>query len=122
MQEALGKARRQLVTLRNQLIAVDVSSEPIFSMSTWNCWKMRSAGRRAGRNSERPKRSPGLAGHHRDPLPDYCALQDPLLAALAADLHYVRYRVLRVLMGIDEQSYALPEKPVVVVARDLSPS
>jgi phosphocarrier protein FPr len=49
-------------------------------------------------------------------------LKDPLLAARSADLHDVGYRVLRILMGVDEQGYALPEYPVIVVARDLSPS
>jgi phosphocarrier protein FPr len=50
------------------------------------------------------------------------ALKDPLLSARAADLHDVGYRVLRILMGAEEQSYALPEHPVIVVARDMSPS
>lgn len=53
---------------------------------------------------------------------DIAALKDPLLSARAADLHDVGYRVLRNLMGIDEQGYALPENPVIVIARDLSPS
>ena len=50
------------------------------------------------------------------------ALKDPLLSARAADLHDVGYRVLRIMMGAEEQSYLLPEHPVIVVARDMSPS
>ena len=53
---------------------------------------------------------------------DIAALKDPLLSARAADLHDVGYRVLRIMMGADEQSYQLPEHPVIVVARDMSPS
>jgi len=49
-------------------------------------------------------------------------LKDPLLSARAADLHDIGYRVLRILVGVDEQGYALPDHPVVVVARELSPS
>ena len=123
LQEALGKARRQLVTLRNQLIAGDVSSEAdIFDvhlelLEDADLLDAVLAGIQNGQNAALAwqatieTRSRTIA-----------ALQDPLLAARAADLHDVGYRVLRVLMGIDEQAYALPEKPVVVVARDLSPS
>jgi phosphoenolpyruvate-protein phosphotransferase len=50
------------------------------------------------------------------------SLKDPLLSARAADLHDIGYRVLRILLGADEQSYLLPEHPVIVIARDLSPS
>jgi multiphosphoryl transfer protein len=53
---------------------------------------------------------------------EIAALKDPLLSARAADLHDVGYRVLRIMMGADEQSYQLPDHPVIVVARDLSPS
>ena len=49
-------------------------------------------------------------------------LKDPLLSARAADLHDVGYRVLRILMGVEEHGYVLPEHPVVIVAHDISPS
>jgi len=49
-------------------------------------------------------------------------LNDPLLAARAADIHDVGYRVLRLLVGADDQGLRLPEHPVIVVAHDLSPS
>ncbi len=50
-------------------------------------------------------------------------LDDPLLAARAADLHDVGYRVLRILVGSeDDQLIAFPAYPVIVVADDLSPS
>ncbi len=49
-------------------------------------------------------------------------LDDPLLAARAADMHDVGYRVLRLLVGANEEVQALPEHQVVIVANDLSPS
>jgi multiphosphoryl transfer protein len=49
-------------------------------------------------------------------------LNDPLLAGRAADIQDVGYRVLRLLMGADEQQVSLPDHPVILVAADLSPS
>lgn len=49
-------------------------------------------------------------------------LDDPLLAARAADLHDVGYRVLRILAGADGENTVFPDHPVIVVADDLSPS
>ena len=49
-------------------------------------------------------------------------LNDPLLAGRAADIQDVGYRVLRLLMGADEQQISLPAHPVILVAGDLSPS
>lgn len=49
-------------------------------------------------------------------------LKDPLLAGRAADIQDVGYRVLRLLMGADEQRVSLPNHPVILVATDLSPS
>ena len=50
------------------------------------------------------------------------ALGDPLLSARADDLRDVGRRVLSLLLGGAEQSVAIPETPVVIVARELSPS
>lgn len=49
------------------------------------------------------------------------ALNDPLLAARADDLRDVGKRVLRLMLGVNEKSI-MPTTPVVVVARELSPS
>lgn len=49
-------------------------------------------------------------------------LNDPLLAGRAADIQDVGYRVLRLLMGADDQRVSLPDHPVILVAGDLSPS
>jgi len=50
------------------------------------------------------------------------SLKDPLLAARAADLYDVGYRVLRILVGADDQTIKFPDYPVIVTAYDLSPS
>ena len=50
------------------------------------------------------------------------ALNDPLLAARAADLRDVGTRVLRLMLGLKENDTSLPTTPVVIVARELSPS
>ena len=50
------------------------------------------------------------------------ALKDPLLAARASDLRDVGKRVLSLMLGIKGTEMALPSTPVVIVARELSPS
>jgi phosphocarrier protein FPr len=50
------------------------------------------------------------------------ALNDPLLAARAADLRDVGKRVLRLMLGIKENGASMPTTPVIVIARELSPS
>lgn len=50
------------------------------------------------------------------------ALKDPLLAARADDLRDVGKRVLRLMLGLSEKGVSMPTTPVVVVARELSPS
>jgi phosphocarrier protein FPr len=49
-------------------------------------------------------------------------LKNETLAARAADIRDVGQRVLRVLVGADGAGPTLPDMPVVLVARDLSPS
>lgn len=49
-------------------------------------------------------------------------LDDPLLAAREADLHDVSYRVLRLLVGVDEANFQILDNPVIIIANDLSPS
>jgi multiphosphoryl transfer protein len=50
------------------------------------------------------------------------SLNDPLLSARADDLRDVGKRVLRLMMGLGEKGTSMPTTPVVVVARELSPS
>lgn len=50
------------------------------------------------------------------------ALNDPLLAARADDLRDVGKRVLRLMLGVSEKATSMPTTPVVIAARELSPS
>jgi len=50
------------------------------------------------------------------------ALKDPTLSARADDLQDVGKRVLRLMLGIKDDAVRLPDSPVVVIARELSPS
>ena len=50
------------------------------------------------------------------------ALKDPTLSARADDLRDVGTRVLRLMLGIKDEEVRLPDTPVVVIARELSPS
>src|SRR4030095_15364615 len=50
------------------------------------------------------------------------ALNDPILSARADDLRDVGRRVLKIMLGMDDKNDSLPDKPVVIVARELSPS
>ncbi|HLF75186.1 MAG TPA: phosphoenolpyruvate--protein phosphotransferase, partial [Anaerolineales bacterium] len=50
------------------------------------------------------------------------SLNDPLLAARADDLRDVGKRVLRLMLGLGDSQAAMPATPVIVVARELSPS
>jgi multiphosphoryl transfer protein len=50
------------------------------------------------------------------------ALKDPILSARAADLRDVGRRVLRLVLGVETETATLPAKPVIIIARELSPS
>lgn len=50
------------------------------------------------------------------------SLNDPLLAARADDLRDVGKRVLSLMLGVSEKGVPMPTTPVVIVARELSPS
>ncbi|GAB4580533.1 MAG: phosphoenolpyruvate--protein phosphotransferase [Anaerolineales bacterium] len=50
------------------------------------------------------------------------SLKDEILSARAADLRDVGRRVLRIMLGAPETGPHLPSTPVIIIARDLSPS
>ena len=53
---------------------------------------------------------------------EIAALNDPLLAARADDLRDVGKRVLSLMLGLSEKGIPMPTTPVVIIARELSPS
>jgi phosphocarrier protein FPr len=50
------------------------------------------------------------------------SLKDEVLSARAADLRDVGRRVLNIMLGVTETGIQLPSTPVIIIARDLSPS
>ena len=123
LQKALDRARGQLVTLHKQMVQSTSASEAaIFEVHQEiledpdlldavleRIHKQQNAARAWQVTID--ARAKAMA-----------ALNDPLLAGRAADIQDVGYRVLRLLMGGDEQQVSLPDHPIILVAADLSPS
>lgn len=49
-------------------------------------------------------------------------LSDPLISGRAADLYDIGYRLLRIMVGEEAAPQEFPDHPVIVIARDLTPS
>jgi phosphocarrier protein FPr len=120
---AIEKARGQLERLRNQLLSSKAASEAaIFDvhLELIDDAELLEAVLEKIQNRESAPRAWQSVIESRAQV--IAALKDPLLSARSADLHDIGYRVLRIMMGAEEQSYRLPDHPVIVVARDMSPS
>lgn len=123
LQAAIEQARGQLVALRQQMLArkaageaaifdvhLEILDDPDLLEAVLDKINQQQPAAQAWQ-SVIDSRAKVMAG-----------LDDPLLAARAADIHDVGYRVLRLLVGADEQGIRLPDHPVVVFTHDLSPS
>jgi len=123
LQEALNKARGQLKILHNQLTASHAGSEAaIFEVHLELLDDTELLESVLAKVQHKQSAAQAWQSTIEDRAQAVAALKDPLLSARAADLHDVGYRVLRLLVGAGEQVYTLPDHPVVVIARDLSPS
>ena len=120
---AIEKARSQLERLRGQLLSSNAASEAaIFDVHLELIDDAELLEAVLGKIQKRQSAPRAWQSVIESRAQLIAALKDPLLSARAADLHDVGYRVLRIMMGAEEQSYPLPEHPVIVVARDMSPS
>jgi phosphoenolpyruvate-protein phosphotransferase len=123
LKEAIEKARLQLVTLHQQLVDSNAASEAaIFDVHIElidDVDLLEAVLAKIQQGSSAPHSWHSAIEARAQAVAD---LKDPLLSARAADLHDVGYRVLRIMLGADEQTYKLPDHPVIVVARDMSPS
>ena len=120
---AIEKARSQLERLRGQLLSSNAASEAaIFDVHLELIDDAELLEAVLGKIQKRQSAPRAWQSVIESRAQVIAALKDPLLSARAADLHDVGYRVLRIMMGAEEQSYLLPEHPVIVVARDMSPS
>ncbi len=123
LREAIEKARAQLVLLHTQLLSSNAASEAaIFDVHLELIDDPEILEAVLGKIQKRQSAPRAWQSVIEARAEVIAALKDQLLSARAADLHDVGYRVLRIMMGADEQSYILPDHPVIVVARDMSPS
>jgi len=123
LEQALAQARLDLSGLRKQKVDQKLAAEAVIfeaqmeileDLDLIGSVQQRAAG---GESAARAWHATlaELAG-------EIAALGDPVLAGRAADVHDVRRRVLGLMLGTAGQGPALPDHPVVIVARDLSPS
>jgi phosphocarrier protein FPr len=123
LRDAIEKARAQIVMLRTQLSNSAAASEAaIFDVHIElidDAELLEAVLEKIQKQHSAPRAWQSVIETRAQEI---AALKDSLLSARAADLHDVGYRVLRIMMGADEQSYQLPDHPVIVVARDMSPS
>lgn len=121
--EAISIAKTQLSGLNQQMLDTganleaaifDVHNELLSDQDLLDSIDARiQAGQSAGKALQHviDEKAASLAG-----------LSDPVLSGRAADLHDVGYRVLRIMIGEEDEKLELPEDPVIIFARDLSPS
>lgn len=123
LQEAIEKARGQLGLLRNKLAASGASSEAaIFDvhLELLEDVDLLDAVLEKLHNGQSAAQAWMATIETRARL--IAALDDPLLAARAADLRDVGYRVLSTMMNVEDGHHKLPEHPTVIIAQELSPS
>lgn len=123
LQKALDRARGQLVTLHKQMVQSAGAGEAAIFEAHQEILDdpdlLEGVLERIGRQQSAARAWQATIDSRAKTL---AALKDPLLAGRAADVQDVGYRVLRLLMGGDEQQVSLPDYPVILVAQDLSPS
>jgi len=122
LQEAIEKARAQLELLCQQMKKHASDEADIFNvhlelLEDPELLEQVLAKLEAGETAAQAWQS--TVNAHAQALHD---LDDPLLAAREADLHDISYRVLRLLIDSDEPEFQTPEHPVIIIAKDLSPS
>jgi multiphosphoryl transfer protein len=123
LQKALDRARGQLVTLHKQMVQSAGAGEAAIFEAHQEILDdpdlLEGVLERINRQQSAARAWQATIDSRAKTL---AALKDPLLAGRAADVQDVGYRVLRLLMGGDEQQVSLPDYPVILVAQDLSPS
>ncbi len=123
LQEAIEQARGQLANLHKQMLARSAASEAaIFDVHLELLDDPDLLDTVLGKISQQQPAAQAWQSTIEARAKLMAGLDDPLLAARAADIHDVGYRVLRLLVGADDQGPRLPQHPVIVVAQDLSPS
>lgn len=122
LQEAIEKARGQLTSLRNRLAEYAAEEADIFDAHLELLDDPDLIGDVLAKLDAQQTAAQAWQSTIEVRAEAIARLDDPLLAAREADLHDVSYRVLRCLMGTDEQRLENIDHPVVIIADDLSPS
>ncbi|MCS6845272.1 MAG: phosphoenolpyruvate--protein phosphotransferase [Caldilineales bacterium] len=123
LQTAIAQAKDQLVALRRQLVQRGAVAEAAIFDVHLEILEDEDLLSAVG---DRIRRGEAAAHAWQSVITEraraVAALDDPLLAGRAADLHDVGYRVLQLLVGVGESGLRLPDHPVILVAQDLTPS
>lgn len=123
LQDALARAREQLSKLNHQMVEQGLKAEAaIFDAHLG----LLDDPELTETVHERIQKGQDALKAWKETIEDsavvVAALNDPILSARADDLRDVGRRVLKIMVGADDKADSLPDKPVVVVARELSPS
>jgi phosphoenolpyruvate-protein phosphotransferase len=120
---ALSRAKEQLAVLHQQMNDKKLGAEAaIFDahMELLDDPELSEAVQARVKNGQSPARAWKSTIDERAAA--IAALNDPLLAERADDLRDVGKRVLHLMLGSNDKGVSMPTTPVVVVARELSPS
>ena len=123
LQEAIATAQEQLTTLREQMLSDDMGDEAaIFDVHL----EILEDPELVDGVVAKIEDGQGAARAWRTNIDERSAvmaqLDDPILSARSADILDVGARVLRVMLGVEEEGIRLPDHPVIIVADDLAPS
>ncbi len=121
--EALAQAKTQLTALHKQMTAKKLGAEAAIFEAHAELLEdpeLAEAVEIQVKTGKNPLEAWKISVEERAAL--LAALPDPILSARATDLRDVGRRVLRLMLGVSEKGVNLPAKPVVILARELSPS
>ena len=123
LQDALARAREQLENLNHQMVEKGLKAEAAIFDAHLGLLEDPELTEAV---YERVQRGQDALKAWKETIEDsammVAALNDPILSARADDLRDVGRRVLKIMLGMEDKNDSLPDKQVVVVARELSPS
>ncbi|MEM7117407.1 MAG: phosphoenolpyruvate--protein phosphotransferase [Chloroflexota bacterium] len=123
LQTAVSQARQQLQALREQMLTREAKEEAaIFDVHLEIMEDPELVENVTAKIEQQQNAAQAWQATISERAKMVASLADELLAARAADLRDVGQRVLRLLMGIEEDGHQLPDHPVILVADDLAPS
>jgi phosphoenolpyruvate-protein phosphotransferase len=123
LQDALARAREQLESLKHQMIEKGLKAEAaIFDAHLGLLEDPELTEAVQARIQKGQDALKAWKETIEDSAVVVAALNDPILSARADDLRDVGRRVLKLMVGAEDKNDALLDKPVVIFARELSPS